>query len=87
MYNKTGLTGGCYLSQGMHRYRCTLATTVITGMKKKRHIHLAFQQNKQLGVQTVVIVISAVVVFERSSLIWHNTTYMQSPRPPEHSTF
>ncbi len=48
------------------------------GEKEKAYIHLAFQQNKQLGVQTVVIVISAVVVSERNSLIWHNKTYMQS---------
>ncbi len=46
--------------------------------KVKASVHIAFQQNKQLEVRTLVIVISAVVVSERSSLVWHNKTYMQS---------
>ncbi len=55
--------------------------------KVKASVHLAFQQNKQLEIQTLVIVISAVVVSERSS--FHGITRLNicsPPRSPEHST-
>ena len=47
--------------------------TAITERKKKRDIHVALQQNKELGGQTVVIVISAFIVSERTAaLVWHS---------------